>query len=629
MAEKRVIRSIGEIGQDMAQGIRKKDIRHNRFWNMEVFPIFVDGGQGEGFFSTKRKTAIAYGSNRSGKTVAGAHKAIMIYTGIIPPALQGLYAWEETLKNLTTGPNKRARYVRIVVMDYGKHFNTAIRPLLEDNSLGYLPEAWSEYDPVHHQYHGPDGSILDIFSADPAQDIDPNKLRGGRIDHTWIDEINREAVYTESAARGAASKDSMGTVDLTYCPQNGFDWTYETFHNASFERKGDRSILKPLEQQNKQIYVVKVCMKDNPYITLENYERQKSLYRPWEVAFRVDGEYSERTSDAYFKVEPMIEWEAQGRCSAGVPAIVHEEETDPESGTFKGKLELLDSYDVIQEGQRYDERYHPVWRIWEKPKDGEKYILSADIGEGNRKSDPHSMSVWRCTDPEKPKQVAHLHITEYKPGNLALQACCMANVFGDCLLVPEANNTGGGMFLDRARRYVNMYKRIEQSTQEDRPSPKTGWFTSKHNKGPMLDNAYKMLMKHNITMEPSGKHEEDTGEPIMQNYCPFNSRPTLGEFISYQERLERDKNGISKVVWGAPNSAHDDCCMEAVIAWKVIRDEFSKINTCKIRKNPVVVKKDEHYLGKKSRVSKAFDGMRKQESIRTLGAGRGVRNGRR
>ena len=110
----------------------------------------------------------------------------------------------------------------------------------------------------------------------------------------------------------------------------------------------------------------------------------------------------------------------------------------------------------------------------------------------------------------------------------------------------------------------------------------TGWFTSKHNKGPALDNAYKMLMLHAVMQEPTGKYDED-GLEIMENYCPFNSRPMLGEFISYQEKLERDKNGISKVTWGAPNSAHDDTVMEAVIAWKVIRDEFFKISSFRAR----------------------------------------------
>jgi hypothetical protein len=629
MAKERDIKSLGEMGVNLAKGIKRKDVRHNRFWNSKPFPVFLDNGTGEGYWQTKKQVKASFGSNQSGKTVNSLLEAVMIYTGIVPPAFQGVYAWEDKLNALVSGPNKRARYVRIVVMDYGKHFNVAIRPKLTDPDLGFLPEAWDDYDPVHHQYHGPDGSILDIFSADPAQDVDPMKLRGGRIDHTWIDEINRPAVYTESVARGAAAtKDSMATVSLSYCPQNGLDWTFKTFHNACYEKKGDRSYLKPAEEQSEYIHVTKVCMKDNPYISDAEYMRQWNSYRDWERAFRVDGEYSERTSDAYFRVEPLIVWEGENRCSPGVPAIVHEVEADPELGIFTGNMEFLESWRLTQENQRYDERFFPVWRIWEKPRDGEKYIMTADIGEGNPKSDPHSVDIYRCTDQDFPKQVAHLHITQYKPGELAIQACCMGNVYGNCLLVPESNNTGGGMFLDRARRYQNMYTRIEISTQEDKPLEKTGWFTSKHNKGAMLGNAYKLLQQHNVARVPSGELDEH-GMEIMKNYCPFNSRVTLGEFISYQEKVERDKNEIAKVTWGAAKSAHDDCTMSTVIAWKVIRDEFNKISSCKMKKKPVRIKKDEHYLGpKQKKRSSSFSGLRKQSSLKNLRRSRGARNGR-
>lgn len=624
---KRSIRSVGEIGVDLARGIQKKDRRYDRFWNYKPVPVLMDDGSGEGFFTTRKKITAAFGANRSTKTTANAFLAIVMYTGIIPPVLQGVWPWEQQLRDLTVGPNKRPRYVRVVVMDYNKHWPIAIRPMfLDDEEQGMLPEAWaSNWDPVAHQFTGPDGSILDIFSADPQQDIDPVRLRGGKIDHTWIDEINRETVYTESASRPAASPTSPGIVSLSYCPQNGFDWTYDIFHNACYFRKGDRSYRKPAADQHPDIYSIKVSMKDNPSISAEAYESQKRRYRPWEVAFRVDGEYSERASNEYFHVDQIIRWE--DRMSPGVAAIVHEVDVNPETGTFKGKLELLEDVDIIQEDREHDERYNCVWRIWEKPMEGEKYILSVDIAEGNVESDFHSASVWKCTDKAKPMQVAHLHIRQYKPGNLALQVCCMANVFGNCLVVPEANNTGGGMFLDRARRYVNMYKRIDQATQEDKPSEKTGWFTSKHNKGPMLDNAYKMLQQNALMREKTGS-VDDEGMPVYRNYCPFNSRPTLGEFISYQEKLDRDKNGISKVTWGAPHSGHDDCVMEAVIAWKVIQDEFSKISTCKLSRSAVKLKKDKHYLGKKPRTTKAFSGLKKQRRLSDLGRGRGVKHAR-
>lgn len=181
------------------------------------------------------------------------------------------------------------------------------------------------------------------------------------------------------------------------------------------------------------------------------------------------------------------------------------------------------------------------------------------------------------------------------------------------------------MFLDRARRYKNMYKRIDQSTQEDKPSEKHGWFTSKHNKGAMVDNAHKMLMEMAVTNVESQEYDRDN-KPIIRNFCPFRSRPRLEEFISYQEKLEPDANGINKITWGAPNTAHDDCVMDTVIAWKVIRDEFSKISTCNLIKKRVRLKKNKHYLGEQEQKGKAFSGFKKQKSLKHLSRGRGVRN---
>lgn len=609
--------SIGEVAMTLADNIEQQDERYQRFWNYVPVPKLMEA---DGFYGTDRKYKGIFGANRSAKTYACIFEDIMIYTGIIPPSMQGLYHWEDKLKALTTGPNRRPRFVRIIVMDFAEHWPVTIEPMLTDPILGMLPEAWSDFNPEQHIFRGPDGSILDIFSADPSQKIDERKLRGPRIDHTHIDEINREEIFNESKVRSAAHADSPGTTSLSYCPQEGFDWTYDIFFKACYERRGGRSVRKPIESCDPDIYSVKLTMKDNPSITPEEYERQKRGFKSWEVAFRVDGEYSSRTSDAYFDIEPLIKWEEEERCSPGIPAIVDELEVDTETGAFKGDITSIEETDV-QENGTYDEVHHPVWRIWELPEDGAKYVLSADIAEGNEKSDPHSASVWKAIDEGHPKQVAQLHMRLIKPGSFGIQCACMANAYGDCLLVPEANNTGGGMFIDRVRNYSNFYSRIRLEDEEEKQTTKLGWFTSAHSKGPMLDNAYKMLGR--MAAEKKVLGQLPGGRDVTENYCPFNSIFSLKEFASYEEKLEKDKHGINRTTWGPRPGAKDDCTMEAVIAWRIIAHEFSKLSTCRIARNLIKQIPDNHYLGEKPRQTRAFSSWKKQPKMSAIRARHG------
>lgn len=554
-------------------------------------------------------------SHNSTKTTACLFETVMIYTGIIPPSMQGKYVHEEKLKALTMGPNRRSRYVRIVVMDYAEHWPLTIEPMLTNPEFGMLPEAWSTFERESHLFRGPDGSILDIFSSNPAEKVDERKLRGPRIDLTWIDEINKEGVYTESIARPAAHADSPGLVTLSYCPQEGYEcWTFQTCFKACYEKKGNITVRKKPEDCHPDIYSIQLSMKDNPSITPEAYESQKRRYRPWEIAFRVDGEYSNRTANPYFFIDHLVAWEDEERYSPGLPVVVKEVEADPENGVFVGLMGAIDE-DQAFPGEEYDERHYPVWRVWETAREGEKYVMTADTAEGNPKSDPSDVSIWKATDPERPLQVAQLHMIEIKPGNLAIQACCMAHVYGNCLLVPEINNTAGGIFIDRARNYENLYKRITFDKQTEQETEKIGWMTNRYTKGPMLDDSYKMLMNMAITFGEDGR-----------NWCPFSSRVTLQEFMAYEECIERDKDGVAKTIWRAKKGEHDDTVISSAIGFRIIKHEIDKLSTCKLPKEMLVKQVNEHYLGKEDEKEvRAFSKWKPQKSLNSLRRQHGVR----
>lgn len=626
------VQALGEIAQEFVRDIGKTDVRYNRFRNYLPIPKLMKDGE---FFSTEKRVKSIFGANRSSKTTACAFEAVMLYTGIIPECMKGVYAQEDKLRALTQGPGKRARYVRIIVMDYSEHWPMTIEPMLTSPDFGMLPESWSsDYDPQTHMFHGPDGSILDIYSADPSERDEEGKgerkLRGPRIDHTWIDEINREGVYTESAARPAAHADSPGTLSLSFCPQEGVgSWTTDTFVRARYYQKGSDWAELPEAKKNQDVYAINVAMRDNPSISDEECARQKRLYKEWEWPYRVDGWPTHRTSNVYFCMEDLVKWEDEPRYSPGVPVQIIEDKIDPESGVFEGHMNVIEDEGLIQPGAILDERKTPIWRIWEEAIEGEKYVLAGDIAEGNPKSDPQSVSVWKCTDKLLPVQVAQLHIVEMKAGEVANQCGCMANIYGACLLIPEQNNTGGGQFIQQARHYPNLYRRrSKDDTATTEVTEKLGWHTDKFNKGPMLANAYRMLATMAAVRLPNGEDEE--GKPLFKNHCPFNSRISLLEFESYEERLKRDaKTDVATVIWGARMGAHDDAVMEAVIAFQIINYEYNQILPCKLKPKVVHPTTDEHYLGQKQGITpKAFSNYKKQPKMSTLRKQSGAGNGR-
>ena len=580
--------SINDMMDDFADGIVDKGKRYLQFWNYKPIAKMVDPDPNKGFFTSPKKVKFAAGANRSTKTTHCVYEDVCIFTGIIPPAMQGVYAHEAELRDITTGPNKRERHVRIVVASY-KKFADTIKPLLT-GSEGLLPEEWSHWDEDNKMFVGPDGSWLEIESVDPREQSESKAglgLRGAFIDHTHLDELTVKNAYTESVARMAANKSGPKTVSLSYCPQHGFGcWTYETLYQAVFRYKPDRDVRKSAEESHPNIQGVIVSMKDNPSISDEEYEAQKRMYKPWEVAFRCDGRYSNRTDSPFFNVETLIQWEEQERFTAGKPYRIKIDECDTERGKFSGKLIPLEECDVV-EGMEYDAKAFPVWRVWEKAIHGHKYALSGDIASGNEKGDPHSLTVWDCTEQNFPYEVAKLHMTMIKPGSAAIQGCMMATIYGACLLVPECNNTFGGIFVEKARNYRNIYSRLRSKDEaEEVDTTKLGWFTNAFNKGAMLDNAHTMLTQ--MARAKRAATDRD-GLPVVWNFCPFNSRDTLLEFISYEEKLVFRANGEANTEWGAKAGEHDDCVMDACIAFKIINHEYEKITTCKLKQKEVKV----------------------------------------
>jgi hypothetical protein len=513
--------------------------------------------------------------------------------------MQGVWPHEKELREIAPGGiHHRPRQVRIIVQDYSKHFPETIRPLLFSSSEGMLPESWSTFDDKEHMFHGPDGSYLSIIAVNPREQIDPNILRGPLIDHTLIDELNHESVYTESLARGVALKNGPRTVDMVFCPQEGYEcWTFEQFYLKSYDQNTRKRL--PPQKRHKAISAIKVSMRDNPSISSEQIDAIQATLRPWEIAFRVDGEYSHRSSNNYFNMDILDKWEhAKYVEEPGTPFRLKEVDISEECGIFEGELKVATG--------DLDELHEPIWRVWDLPKDGHRYLIAADVSEGNANSDAHCASVWDATESDKPIQVAQLRIRNLKPSTFAEQCAMMGKAYGGygkysyCLLVPERNSTGGGMFIERIRNYTNLYKRVRGYKQNEEQTEVIGWYTDSQSKPAILSDLFRLI-------EQAGKRE---------GYCPVRSKYTLHELMGFQESVRKDNRGNTRVTWGGHKGGNDDCVMEMAIAMRVILHEYGKITTCIVtdKKNTISLP-DEHALDKGATGGTAFKNMRSQKSL--------------
>lgn len=584
--------SMGEMASEFASSIKIQDARFQYFWNYKPIAKLLEP---DGFFRSDKKTKAICGCNKGTKTTACIFEVVMIYTGMIPPSLQGIYPHKI--------PKNRPRRVRIIVQDYSKHWPETIRPLLlgdpRKGDQGMLPEAWSNWDEDEHMFTGPDGSYLSIVAVDPHEDVDPNVLRGPLIDHTMIDEINKQDVYNESLTRGASLSDGPKTVTLCYCPQEGYScWTYDTIYGSCYEKSTKRKL--PPEKRHPDIFCQVVSMRDNPSIGPKELSAFISSLKPWEVAYRVNGEYSQRATNPYFNMEMLTYWEEKEMYSDGVPYRCIEKQVDLENGRFVAELKLIKEDEIV------DEKFEAVWRIWQPPVDGQKYVMVLDSAEGNMDSDNNVCDIFNATDLLKPFQVAQIRMRLIKPGDFAVQCACVATIYGGCLLVIEINNTSGGICVDRIRNYSNLYRRVSIRKKDEIQTDQIGWHTDKTSKGLMLETTYKKLNELYV------KHKG--------TFSPVNSRFTLMEMQAYEEKIIRNERNISMIVWGARKGCNDDTITTLSIGFRMMYHEYYKISSCKLSRSneKSYVSEDEKRAGQGASSSQAFGGMRCKRSLLEL-----------
>lgn len=214
---------------------------------------------------------------------------------------------------------------------------------------------------------------------------------------------------------------------------------------------------------------------------------------------------------------------------------------------------------IIQEGRKVamwlPDNRGGVTR-WEEPRYGCKYLVAVDtctgedqqIGGTTPDPDYHSVQAWRAGYTDQagvwiPQAMVAHHHSRLDTDILAEIIAGMAFYYGDCLVVPEVNNSGLHIVKLLVNQYrCNVFRREAHIARKRQQSPEEkleafGWTTDKMTKKWIIDE-----------MAPRIRNQE------LIIYDPA----ILGEFKSF---IVRD-NGMSE----AAPSKHDDTVIAACIA---------------------------------------------------------------
>jgi hypothetical protein len=185
----------------------------------------------------------------------------------------------------------------------------------------------------------------------------------------------------------------------------------------------------------------------------------------------------------------------------------------------------------------------------------------------------------------------------------------MAAAYGYILMCYEVNNTSGGTIRDRSRNYPNLYKRAGPGKREIADDTEyIGWWTDQYNKPTALEEVYHMLQEWKVA-----------------GYCGINSRETLEDMMSFEERVERDENKqVTKRVFGAKQGAFDDCITTLFEMAYVLRFQNYLLTESLISDKSATteyISPLEAEAERKNRVNLAGN-LRKQPSLTTLARGK-------
>lgn len=269
------------------------------------------------------------------------------------------------------------------------------------------------------------------------------KFQSKKVDLIWFDEEPPYNIYKECYAR---TIDSAGRIILTMTPTNGVSWSLdEIYAKADSDR----------------ITVVKVNMRENPYIPSKEIDAFEAQLSPEEKAMRIAGDYVVLGGRKIFDTMTLNSW------------ITNKEK-------MKGPIFVGDIYggNVIQDDRGY-------FRIYEKFDSNSNVLtyIGADTSEG---VDDNTAYAMMRPYGNRLKLIACYNRT-IKPEKIYNVTMDIGKLFSNNLLVMERNMNGGAT-LDRIKYEYpgQIYAQEDESKMKSVITKKLGWYTNDTRKSKMI-----------------------------------------------------------------------------------------------------------------------------------------------
>lgn len=206
-----------------------------------------------------------------------------------------------------------------------------------------------------------------------------------------------------------------------------------------------------------------------------------------------------------------------------------------------------------------------VLQIFEPPRRGHKYVLSADVSDGLGQ-DRSSVDILRMgTLDEVEEQVAHFITDRLKPRELAFVCDALGRYYCDddgyeALAAIETNNHGlstqDTLQLHLGYSHFYRWEMLDAIEPSSRFTTKYGWYTTPRTRPILLDHFHEAI----TTFDPL------SGLPDLRVNSPW----TLGELADFQ---------TEGALWEAEaaRGAHDDCIMSLaighIVCWRLMGGE--------------------------------------------------------
>jgi len=271
-------------------------------------------------------------------------------------------------------------------------------------------------------------------------------------------------------------------MSMMFTPIRGISWSYKDIYLPAITGKDPNIVIHHATQF------------DCPWNDQEEIKKKLLLMKPYEVAARTFGKYSEQRGKPYFDRDKLNRW-----IKRWVPTgeLVRFQARQ----TWGDPRELLTCY-VDRQEVAMDEhsQEQDTWEMYEDAKEGTAYWVSADTSQGQTDGlesedvlDRNVAYVWRLPDAaldggdkEEPIMVAAIRsIMRTIPFSRVVLTAC--RYYNNALLAAETRGESGSTFLASSLEYPFWFKMAVVNQISRKTIEKLGFDTTKNHRQQAFD----------------------------------------------------------------------------------------------------------------------------------------------